>query len=138
MAKKRPPKPRKRQKRQEIDRGTDETRARLRPDPILVMIAKGLVDTAQERAASEIRQVYLAITQGLWLKNRVPGQITGIREELSDEMAEAYSKRYYPWVQRVNSDVVDATLRLCVEREEPTEWGERQIAGALYLYAKMF
>ena len=138
MPKKRPPKPRKRKARNEIDYGTEETRNRLQPDPVLVMISKGLLDTAQEHAASEIREVYLAITRGLWPKI-TSGEIRGLTEGISDGLATAYSTRYRPWVAQHRREVIDATLSLVVDREAPaTDLGERLIAGALKNYARMF
>ena len=138
MTKKRPPKPRKRKQRQETDTGTPETRRRLKSDPVLEMISKGLLDTAQERAASEIREVYLAITRGLWPKI-VNAEIHGKGSEIPDALASAYSVRYRVWVQDTHREVVDATLRLVVEKEGPgSDLGERLIAGALRQYARLF
>lgn len=137
MAKsKKPPKARKRQKPQEKDLGTAETRAKLKPDPLQRIVEEGLLDSAGQRAAEEIRAVWLALTLEVRRKNKVLGTPDAGKVEMPDQLAEAHATRYLPWVRETNSEIVDLTIGLLVDRRELTPWGCRICAGAITNYAR--
>ena len=71
----------------------------LGPDPIENLVHEGLIDAAGERACEEIRRIWEALTYELQPNlNSFSARAKGIRE-MPDDVAEAYSERYKPWVE---------------------------------------
>jgi hypothetical protein len=107
------------------------------------MVEAGLIDSAAERAAKEISAVYLAVTRVVMTKRQNLGPTfcilaRGPAPEMPDGLAHAHAVRYMPWVKATGPDIVDATLRVCVEREAIPENMVIRVALALSQYARAF
>ena len=107
-------------KRDETTPPTPETLARMEQDPLRALIIEGLIDTAGERAADEIREIYTAVCRCVMRRQARYGQEfgmpSGVPVELPDALALAHAKVYLPWVHATKPTVVDATLSLVVDR----------------------
>lgn len=113
---------------------TPETLAKLTPDPLFELLAGE--DASLERAADEIRRVYVAVTRQLWAKGMTFGQRVPGLGELTDEIAAAHAQRYMPWVACQGPQVVDWTLNVIVDRNRPETWQADSIRRALADYAR--
>ena len=127
-----------RRKMQTADRtqATPETRAKLSPDPLALILAGH--DVSLEYAADEIYRVYVAICRAVMSKSpgfgaRIPG-----KGEMSPELAWAHSKTYLPWVAKTGQEITDATLSLIVDRNGwPRPSVAIRVRAALADYARM-
>ena len=120
---------------------TPETLAKLAADPLWEMIhpKKGtpLVDTAGERAAEEIRAVYMAVVRGLMSRRPSVQRTDGsVPPEMPTELAEAHAQRYLPWVRETNPKVIALVIDLVVDRHPMGHWNRRICAGAIRGYAR--
>ena len=96
---------------------TAETKAKLEADPLRMLIDARFVNTDMERAAAEIRAVYLAIVREVMSKPQAFGRLPGGKAEMPDGLAEAHARRYVPWVADMGGETVDLTLRIAVDRQ---------------------
>lgn len=80
--------------------GTPETKAKAKAAPPSILdtlIADMMIDSAGERACSEIHRVWTGMTYESDSKvSKLSSTSHGIRE-MPDEVAEAYSSRFKPW-----------------------------------------
>lgn len=124
---------------------TPETLAKLRPDPLLALLSAfaHVGDTvgirALERAADEIRAVYLAVC-GMMMAGvggaHHYGQGPGGRREIPAFLAWAHAETYLPWAQGHRRVILDATIGLVVDRHVIHPDLVNAVAGALADYAK--
>lgn len=98
---------------------TSQTRAKLEEDPLQKLVAAGLIDSAGERAAEEIKCVFLAVCRDVIAKTMRHGVYAKARFEISDELANAHSRRYLPWCRANRPSVVEATIDLVIDRKLP-------------------
>lgn len=118
---------------------TPETLAKKQDDPLQKMVEDKLLDSAGERAAEEIKNVYLAVCREVINLSRPMGPHSPSRYEMSDDIAEAHATRYLPWSRSNRRQIVEATIDLVVERTEPRSGLLRQAVGrALTDYARRF
>lgn len=117
---------------------TPETRAKALDDPLQQLVTDGKIDAAGERAAEEIRRVFLAVCRDVMAKISRPVPMAGGKAEMSDELDIAHSDRYLPWVRDTARNVVAATLDLVLERRKPAAFMEAAICRALQDYARRF
>ena len=116
---------------------TPETVAKLGPDPLRVLVDQGLIDSDGERAAHQIRVVYLAVTRAVLAMAHPPGDDPARgRYEMPDDMARAYTDLYKPWVAAQGPAVVDAVLTLVVDRQAIPRSKVGQVVDALGDYAQ--
>jgi len=79
-------------------RPTAETEARLRPDPIVRLVANETLSREQGRAAVEIREIYERVAAGLLARAGDLGAPTsGGRPEMPERIALLHARRYRPW-----------------------------------------
>lgn len=99
---------------------TPETMAKLEEDPLQRMAAAGMIDSAGERAAEEIKYVFLAVCRDVIARTMRPtiAYARG-RFEIPDDLATAHAERYLPWCRAQRPRVVEATIDLVVERRLP-------------------
>lgn len=76
---------------------TPETLAKLKPDPLAVMLQRGQIEEGQVDAAIEIREVYGAIVGGC--SARANDLNRGGHGGISDRIAWLHSNRYLPWIR---------------------------------------
>lgn len=107
---------------------TPETLAKLRPDPLLALLeAYGGGDRALERAADEIRAIYVAICGMLMAVGRTgsgigpradggTGRRTARAHDIAPFLAWAHGETYLPWAQRTPRRTLEATIDLVIER----------------------
>lgn len=118
---------------------TPETRAKLEEDPLHRMVAAGMVDSAGERAAEEIKCVFLAICRDVIGKTMRHGVYARGKFEISDDLAHAHADRYLPWCRAHRPAVIEATIDLVVERKPPRSGLILDgVADALADYANRF
>jgi hypothetical protein len=118
---------------------TPETRAKLLEDPLQRMVAAGMVDSAGERAAEEIKCVFLAICRDVIGKTMRHGMYARGKFEISDDLAHAHADRYLPWCRGNRPSIVEATIDLVVERKPPRSGLILDgVADALADYANRF
>jgi hypothetical protein len=116
-------------RREDYVSATPETLAKLRPDPLLALFeAYGGGDRALERAADEIRAVYLAICGMLMAVGRTgsgPAARSGGRQgrssavaprQIAPFLAWAHSETYLPWAQETSRRTLEALIDLVIER----------------------
>lgn len=88
------------EQRPQIDRGTTQTRHRLRESTIDRLIRQGRIDTDMERAAKEIDRVFTALTRRLGAKTSSWERVDSSNDEtVPAALQEAYLKRYIPWTK---------------------------------------
>lgn len=124
---------------------TPETLAKLRPDPLLALLsAFGQVgdavgNSALERAADEVRAVYLAVCgmlmAGIGGAHRY-GQGPGGRREIPPFLAWAHAETYLPWAHAYPRATFDAVIGLVVDRRVIHPDLANAVANALADYAK--
>ena len=117
---------------------TPETKAKLVDDPFQKLVEAGNIDAAGERAAEEIRRVFMAICRDVMAKISRPAPMAAGKVDMSDDLAEAHAERYLPWVRETGRNTVSATLDLLLEGRKPDEFSEIAICQALQNYAKRF
>ena len=118
---------------------TPETRAKLEEDPLHRMAVAGMIDSAGERAAEEIKCVFLAICRDVIGKTMRPGVYARAKFEISDDLAHAHADRYLPWCRGNRPPIVEATIDLVVERKLPRSGLILDaVADALADYASRF
>ncbi len=118
---------------------TPQTSAKLEEDPLQRMVAAGMIDSAGERAAEEIKCVFLAICRDVIGKTMRPGVYTRGKFEISDDLAHAHADRYLPWCRTNRPPIVEATIDLVVERKPPKSGLILDaVAVALADYARRF
>ena len=102
---------------------TPETLAKLRQDPLLALFERydggtGSEEGALERAADEIRAVYLAVCgmlmAGIGGGHRY-GQGPGVRREIPPFLAWAHGRTYLPWANSLKRTTLEAVIDLVVE-----------------------
>ena len=136
MAKKRK---RRNARRPDLIPPTPETKAKLEADPLRMMVEKGLIDSAGERAANEIAAVFYSVCRGVMRHAKPLGPYTPGIFEMADEIAEAHALRYLPWCRDNRPQTVSATIDLVVDRVAPKEGAVRDaVADALADYARRF
>ena len=117
--------------------GTPETIAKLQPDPLQKMVQAGLIDSGGERAAEEIKCVYLAICRDVVSKNMQANGTARGRYRMSEELDRAHAETYLPWTRENRKSAVESTIDLCVDRKDPmSSLAENAIAHALMDYAR--
>lgn len=118
---------------------TPETLAKLTPDPLMNLKQHGLITSDEERAASEIRAVYMAVCGGLFRKQQRLGEAFGLGGGKPPEMpcglARAHHETYLPWTRRHHPGVIDAVLSLVVDRNKLPPAFDTFVAEALKDYA---
>lgn len=118
---------------------TPETRAKLSDDPLQRMAMAGMIDSAGERAAEEIKSVFLTICHDVIGKTMRHGLYARGKFEISDDLASAHADRYLPWCRSHRSAIVEATIDLVVERKPPRSGLVlNAVAAALADYANRF
>src|SRR5262249_7702837 len=79
-------------------RPTAETEARLRPDPIVRLVANETLTREQGRAAVEIREIYERVAAGLLARaGDLVSRAKGGRLEMPERIAVLHAQRYLPW-----------------------------------------
>lgn len=79
---------------------TAETEAKLRPDPIVRLVANETLTREQGRAAVEIRTIYERVAAGLLARTSDPANRSpGTRPEMPERIALLHATRYLPWVR---------------------------------------
>lgn len=124
---------------------TPETLAKLRPDPLLALLSAfeqvgdAVGNSALERAADEIRAIYLAVCgmlmAGVGGAHRY-GQGPGGRREIPAFLAWAHAQTYIPWAQYHPRGTLEAAIGLVVDRHVIHPDLASAVAGALADYAK--
>lgn len=104
---------------------TPETLAKLRQDPLLALFARydagagGDGEGVLERAADEIRAIYLALCgmlmAGVGGGHRY-GQGPGGHREIAPFLAWAHAQTYRPWANSTQRSTLEAVIDLVVER----------------------
>lgn len=103
---------------------TPETLAKLRQDPLLALFERydreaGGEERMLERAADEIRAIYLAVCgmlmAGIGGGHRY-GQGPGGRREIPPFLAWAHAETYLPWANALKRGTLEATIDLVVDR----------------------
>jgi hypothetical protein len=104
------------------------------------MAIAGMIDSAGERAAEEIKCVFLAICRDVIRKTMRPSIVYARGKfEIPDDLAQAHAERYLPWCRDHRRQIVEATIDLVVERKPPaTGLVLEAVADALADYAKRF
>lgn len=115
---------------------TPETKAKLENDPLRDLIDRGLVDTAAENAANEIRMVYLAIVREAMIGIGRYGEYVQGRYEISDELAAIHSQRYKPWAD-TQGHRLEQVIDLVVDRRSIPPFLVEGTVRALDGYARM-
>lgn len=119
---------------------TPETLAKLGTDPLKAMLTDDLIDTAGEKAAAEIREIFEAVCAAVMRRPARYGQDfgmpRGVPVELPDAVAANHAGTYLPWVKATGPVVVNATLTLIMERENVGCAMKLKIAEALTDYAR--
>lgn len=94
---------------------TPETAAKLRPDVVWTLFERGFLTAAGEKAARDIRDIYLAVVAELMpSKMRLSSEHSG-KFILTDEMAEKYADVYQPWARSIDRQVIDNVVTLVVD-----------------------
>lgn len=96
---------------------TPETAAKLKPDPLALMLQRGQLEEGQIDAAIEIREVYGGVVGG----NRchtvaMDGRFHG---GMSDRIAWIHAKRYLPWIRECGKHAARLVLDLAWFGQEP-------------------
>lgn len=118
---------------------TPETRAKLEADPLHGMAVAGMIDSAAERAAEEIKCVFMAICRDVIGKTMRHGMYARGKFEISDDLAHAHADRYLPWCRANRRQIVEATIDLVVDRKLPgSGLVLAAVANALADYASRF
>jgi hypothetical protein len=78
-------------------RPTRETEAKLRPDPIVRLVANGTLSRARGDAAMEIRDIFEHLVAGLWSRAIDVSASKGGGGGPSDRIATLHAGRYLPW-----------------------------------------
>ena len=138
----------------QIDRGTPETRAKLRPDPLLVML-KRRDDFWPEhlQAGQEILDIYMAVGKPLGVRQMaVEPTVDGSKRKeplwLPHKLDTAYRTVYRPWTFRLHErNMGGLVMAGVIERETMRELDRRfkvrkgtaadTITMALRWYAEM-
>ena len=103
---------------------TPETLAKLRQDPLLALferydMAGGGEEGMLERAADEVRAIYLAVCgmlmAGVGGGHRY-GQGPGGRREIPPFLAWAHAETYLPWANGLKRGTLEAVIDLVVDR----------------------
>ena len=111
---------------------TPETKAKLMPDPLSLMLQYDLIDAEAVHGAEEIARVYGALVGPLVIKAR--GESLGGRSEMTPRIAWIYSHRYRQWADKWSGDVHAAVIDMICEGQMHPAFRER-IANALRDYA---
>ena len=126
-------------RKEERTPATPETLAKLTPDPLRQMVEGGLIGSDEERAASEIRAIYMAVCRGLFSKAGRLGEEFGIQSGRAPDMptglAIAHRETYLPWTRSHKPAVIDLVLSLIVERDPVHILHRADAATALKDYA---
>lgn len=87
------------------DKGTRQTRARLREGTVERLVKSGKIGVDEQSAAAEIEYVYSRLASDVAGKISSYGEYTdpGERPDWPWRMQEAYRKRYLPWVNQLQS-----------------------------------
>lgn len=115
------------------DLGTDETRSRLKADPLFELL-KGQ-DASLERAADEIRAVYTAIVREVMHKNSSVFALDAGKPNIPDDLAYAHAQRYIPWVNETGPHMVDLVLSIVMDRNDCPSGLEEPFRRRLHDYA---
>lgn len=119
---------------------TPETLAKLRPDPLLALLSTyGEGDGALERAADEIRAIYLAVCGMLMAGiggRHGYGRARGGRRDIPPFLAWAHSETYLPWADGARRATLEAVIDLVVDRHHVHPNAASAAAGALVDYAE--
>lgn len=78
---------------------TRETKAKLSADPLSRMLAKGSLTQEQVRAALEIREIYQALSAGLFARAHMAERTGRTRYEIGERIAHLHAGRYLPWAE---------------------------------------
>jgi hypothetical protein len=79
---------------------TAETEAKLRPDPIVRLVANETLTREQGRAAVEIRLIYERVAGGLLARTGDPANRSpGTAPDLPERIALLHTQRYLPWAR---------------------------------------
>jgi histone H3/H4 len=86
-------------------RATAETEAKLRPDPIVRLVANETLTREQGHAAVEIREIYERIGGALFGRaSDLAERSRGARREVSDRITWLHATRYLPWARHMGGD----------------------------------
>lgn len=87
---------------------TAETEARLRPDPLVRLIANQTLTREQGRAAVEIREIYERVAAGLLAHTSDPARRSSRgRAEMPERIALLHVQRYLPWAHYLGGRAVE-------------------------------
>ena len=123
---------------------TPETLAKLRQDPLLALFERYESDgcgdeNALERAADEIRAIYLAVygmlMAGVGGRHRY-GEGPGGRRDIPPFLAWAHAQTYTPWANGIKRTTLEAVIDLVVERNLIGPDRTISVAEALGDYAR--
>jgi hypothetical protein len=90
-------------------RPTAQTEARLRPDPIVRLVANETLTREQGRAAVEIREIYERVAAGLLARaGDLVSRAKGGRLEMPERIAVLHAQRYLPWAHYLGGREVEA------------------------------
>lgn len=97
--------------------GTPETKAKLRPDPVLRMVRTGTLDARHLVAAEHIRDIYEAVTKPLWPRGMESYEADGDRttrnvqplERLPRNLDVVWCNQYKPWAAETTKMFVDGS-----------------------------
>lgn len=108
---------------------TPETLAKLVPDPLEILLVD--CDVALERAASEIRAIYLAVCAKL-----MGGLGGGSGKPMSDFVAWAHAETYLPWARGLHRLTMEAVIDIVVDRHHIHPTFHPSVTFALESYAR--
>lgn len=112
---------------------TQETASKLRPDPLfLILQSYGNGDVALERAADEIKAIYLAVC------GQLMAGIGGLGggSPMPDFIAWAHATTYLPWARATKRQSLEAVIDTVVDRNVVSPLIAPQVAVALHDYAR--
>lgn len=99
-----------RKPRPEVGDETPEHRAKRRPDPLALLLARGSIDRDDLRAATEILDVLEALEKAIFRPVKLEPSAGGARyrqyhhlDGISPRMQMRYRERYMPWVQEMGA-----------------------------------
>ncbi|HUC64608.1 MAG TPA: hypothetical protein VMA53_04210 [Stellaceae bacterium] len=91
---------------------TAETAAKLRPDPIVRLVANETLTREQGRAAVEIRMIFERVAAGLLARTSDPANRSpGTRPEIPERIALLHAQRYIPWARYLGGNATSPAQR---------------------------
>jgi len=135
-----------------VDSGTEQTRKRLRPDPVDEMAAvwrrQGRRDAGElEDAAREIRRIYTALVAGLMPRAVDMNGVRGAASPMPEWIAIATRDRYAPWRRQMGASRLSLVIDWLVDevplrqidrdRRQRNGWAADVVLEALTRYAEI-